>query len=395
MATYEMRGVSPHKPDVHKAIKKINQGLFPGSFWKAIPDIFSNSQENCVLLHADGVGTKSALAFIHFQKHKDLEVYMNLAQDSLVMNLDDLLCVGAIGPFAFSNTIGRNAKLITGDIVEAIISGYERIADLLRPYGIEIYGCGGETADIGDLVRTVIIDSVLVTRLRKEEFIDCSLVTIGHDIVGFASYGKAVYEPSYNSGIGTNGFTVVRHELFKRSYREEFPETFDPDLGDLAYSGELDIDDVLPGTRMTIGEALLSPTRTYSPILKVILPKYRRDISAIFHNSGGGQTKCLGFGDNIRYIKDNLFPLPPIFEFIKQKSQLTQHEMFRVFNMGHRLEIVCNHQISSEIIDVASQFGVEARIIGKTEFQNGATSLVISTSEGEIEYNNPLFNENR
>jgi phosphoribosylformylglycinamidine cyclo-ligase len=386
MAKYEKRGVSPHKPDVQKAIENIDQGVFPGAFCKAVPDILSGSKNHCFLLHADGAGTKSALAYMHYRKHGNPNVFEGIAQDSLVMNIDDLLCVGATGPFIFSNTIGRNAKLITGDIVEAIINGYENFSARLRDYGIIINSCGGETADVGDLVRTVIVDSTVATRLRYDHFIDCSKVVAGHDIIGLASFGKAIYEDTYNSGISTNGFTSARHEILNNSYKDEFPETYAPEILDLTYTGKFKIDDQLSGAQFTVGEALLSPTRTYAPVMVAILSKYRNKISAIYHNSGGGQTKCINFGKDIRYIKDNLFPSPPIFTFLKEQTHLSLREMYRVFNMGHRLEIICVPSISGKIMDLCQPFGVEARVVGRTEHQSGKTSLTIVTNEGPIDF---------
>ncbi|MGD0231460.1 MAG: AIR synthase related protein [Syntrophorhabdales bacterium] len=386
MATYEDRGVSPHKSDVKSAIKGADSGLFPGAFCKAIPDVFGNSPDHCLLLHADGAGTKSALAYIHYRRHGDAAIFHGIAQDSLVMNLDDLACVGAFGPFVLSNTIGRNAKLIPGDVLRAIIEGYDNLAKKLKEYGIEIHSCGGETADVGDLVRTIVVDSVLATRMARRDFVDCSRVRPGHEIIGLASDGRAIYESAYNSGVGSNGFTALRHELLTYRYREEFPETYAPDIAGLAYNGACDIDDGLPGTDMTIGEALLSPTRTYAPVLREVLGRYRGYISAVFHNTGGGQTKCMNFGDNILYMKDNLFPPPPVFEFLKRHTNLPSREMFRVFNMGHRVEIVCDPVVRDPIIETAKRFGVGARVIGRTESQKGDVSLVIVTPTQTIEY---------
>ena len=386
MATYEERGVSPHKTDVKAAIMGIDSGIFPGAFCKAIPDVLGNSPDHCFLLHADGAGTKSALAYIHFRRHGDPAIFEGIAQDSLVMNLDDLTCVGAFGPFVLSNTIGRNGKLIPGAVLRAIIRGYENLAEKFREYGIEIYLCGGETADIGDLVRTIVVDSVLAVRMERRDFIDCSKVACDQHIVGLASFGQALYESSYNSGIGSNGLTSLRHELLTSRYRDEFPETYAPDIGDLAYVGRFDIDDMLSGTRMTVGEALLSPTRTYAPVLKEIINTYRGSISAIFHNTGGGQTKCLNFGNGIRYIKDNLFPPPPIFEFLERHTNLARREMYRVFNMGHRVEVVCDPGVSAEIVKVSERFGVGARVIGRTEHWEEGASLAILTAGETIEY---------
>jgi phosphoribosylformylglycinamidine cyclo-ligase len=383
--TYESRGVSPDKPDVKHALGSSDPGVFPGAFCKAVPDLLSGSAQHCVLLHADGAGTKSALAYIHYREHGNAAVFAGIAQDSLVMNLDDLLCVGCTGPFVLSNTIGRNAKLIPGAVVSEIIRGYERLAEDLRRYGLEIVPCGGETADVGDLVRTVVVDSTLAARMRRDEFINCAGVRAGHAIVGLASFGKAAYESSFNSGIGTNGFTAARHELLAAKYRDEFPETFAPDIADLAYTGRFGIDDPLPGSSMTIGEALLSPTRTYGPVLVEVLQHFRPQISGIIHNSGGGQTKCLGFGRDVRYVKDNLFPLPPVFRFLREATDLPTREMVRVFNLGHRMEIICEPAVASEIVAVALRFEVEARVVGRVEHEAGGRSLLVCVDGETIE----------
>jgi phosphoribosylformylglycinamidine cyclo-ligase len=386
MTTYEERGASSFKPDVVKATEQTYKGIFPNAFCRAVPDVIGGSDRHCFLLHADGAGTKSSLAYLYYRQYDNLEVFKGIAQDSLVMNLDDLLCVGATGPFVLSNTIGRNAKLIDGEIVKAIITGYEECIAKLKQYNIEITTCGGETADVGDLVRTVIVDSVLACRLPKENFIDCGEVRMGQDIVGLASFGKAIYEERYNSGISTNGFTTVRHELLSQRYKTEFPESFAPDIADLAYTGKFDLASELPGSDFTVGEALLSPTRTYAPIVAQILQNHKNQISAIFHNSGGGQAKCLNFGNNIRYVKDNLFPLPPIFDFIQAQTNLTYREMCRTLNLGHRMEIVCDPEISSEIIAISQSFGVDAQIIGRTEPFSEGVSVIINTPTETIEF---------
>lgn len=386
MATYEERGVSSFKQDVIRATEKTYKGIFPNAFCRAVPDIIGGSDEHCFLLHADGAGTKSSLAYLYYREFGDPEVFKGIAQDSLVMNLDDLLCVGATGPFVLSNTIGRNAKLIDGEIVKAIVAGYEECIEKLKKYNIEVTVCGGETADVGDLVRTVIVDSVLACRMPKQHFVDCGEVCTDQDIVGLASFGQAIYEDRYNSGISTNGFTTARHELLSQRYKTEFPESFAPDIADLSYTGKFELASELPGSELTVGQALLSPTRTYAPILAQILSNHRNQISAIFHNSGGGQAKCLNFGNDIRYVKDNLFPLPPIFDFIKAQTNLTDKEMCRTFNLGHRMEIVCNPAISSEIIAISQAFGVDARVVGHTEFFNAGVSVLINTSTGTVEF---------
>lgn len=386
MPTYEERGVSPHKSEVKAAIKGFDAGLFPGAFCKALPDVYGGSPEHCFLLHADGAGTKSAIAYIHYRRHGDAGVFRGIAQDSLVMNLDDLICVGAMGPFVLSNTIGRNAKIVPGEVLRAVVEGYEETAEKLGSLGIDIRSCGGETADIGDLVRTIVVDSVMATRMKRKDFIDCSKVRTDQAIVGLASSGRATYEEAYNSGIGSNGLTSLRHELLTSRYRDEFPETFAPDIRDVAYTGKFDIDDPLPGTPITVGEALLSPTRSYSPIVREVLESFRGSISAILHNTGGGQTKCLSFGSSIRYVKDDLFPTPPIFEFLGKHTDLPGREMYRVFNMGHRMEIYCDPKVSTSIIEISEKYGVAARVIGHTEHQETGVSLSVVTSSGRIEY---------
>jgi phosphoribosylformylglycinamidine cyclo-ligase len=380
---YERRGASATKVDVHRALEGLSAGLFPGAFCKAVPDVLGDSAEHCVLSHADGAGTKAALAYIQYLRHQRPEVFVGIAQDSLVMNLDDLLCVGATGPFIYSNTIGRNSKQIPGEVIRAIIHGYEEFADRLRPYGVELVSCGGETADVGDLVRTIIVDSSIVTRMRRADFIDCSRVQAGHVIVGLASFGRASYESTENSGIGTNGFTALRHGVLTSEYREQFPQTYAPEIAGLAYTGRYDLDSPLPGTPMTIGDASLSPTRTYAPIVLKVVREMRPFISAIFHNTGGGQTKCMGFGRDVRYVKDNLFEPPPIFRFIRSETGIRLREMLRTFNMGHRLEIVCDRGVADRVLQISADHEVAARIIGRVESMPGR-SLVVEVS-GETE----------
>lgn len=384
--TYEQRGVSPDKPDVKRAVAEIDPGIFPGAFCKAIPDVLTGSPEHCMLLHADGAGTKSALAYVHFRRHGDPTVFRGIAQDSLVMNLDDLLCVGATGPYVISNTIGRNAKLVPSSVLQEIIGGYEALIGHLAQHGVEVFSCGGETADVGDLVRTVIVDTTIATRMLRGDFIDCSRVKPGHVIVGFASFGKATYEAADNSGIGTNGFTAARHEVLSSRFKVEYPESFAPEIADLAYLGSSDIDDMLPGTSATIGEALLSPTRTYAPVMVRVMPKYRRHISAVFHNSGGGLTKCLSFGNGVTYEKTNLFDVPPVFDFIRRQSHLPLRELVRVFNMGQRMELVCDPSVASEIVAVSQEYGIAAKVIGKVTKRNRGRGLLIAIEGEEVQF---------
>jgi phosphoribosylformylglycinamidine cyclo-ligase len=383
--TYEARGVSPHKPDVKAAIAQLDRGLFPGAFCSAIVDPFTNDPAWCLLSHADGAGTKSAVAYLHYRRHGDPTIFEGIAQDSLVMNIDDLLCVGAVGPYVMSNTIGRNAKKIPGEVITHLVTGYRKVAETLREHGIEITICGGETADVGDLVRTLIVDSTLTTRMKRADFIDASEVKPDQVILGLASDGQTTYEPGFNSGIGTNGFTMARHELLSAKYRDEAPETYAPEIHDLAYTGRCDIDDPVPGLPLTVGEALLSPTRTYAPLIKAILADGRQGISAIFHNTGGGQTKCLNFGTGIAYVKDNLFPEAEIFRFIRETTNLPYREMLRTFNMGFRMELVCNEDRAQEIEAKALKFGIGTRVIGHTE-KAESNRLIIDTLAGPIEF---------
>jgi len=383
MPIYEDRGVSPEKLDVERALSGVSKGLFPGAFCKIVEDVFGGDGDYCAIMHADGAGSKSALAYLSYRETGNARVFRNIAQDSLVMNLDDVLCVGATGPFIVSNTIGRNAKLIPGEAVREIIDGYESAMRLLAPYGINIVSCGGETADLGDVVRTVIVDATIATRMKRADVIDASAAVPGHCIVGLTSYGQAAYETEYNSGISTNGFTAARHELLDGSYKSKFPETFDPAIADLAYTGSLRLDDEVPGAKMTVQAALLAPTRTYAPIMQPVLRKYRTSISAIFHNTGGGQTKCLKFGRNVRYVKDNLFPLPPVFQLMRRNTSLSLREMARVFNLGHRMEIVCDPGAAEGIMAISRSRDVDAQVVGRVERGEGPPTLQ-PTIEGEV-----------
>lgn len=385
MSQYEQRGVSAHKPDVHSALKGLEQGLYPGAFCKLIPDLFSLDPNYCLALHADGAGTKSTVAYLHYKQYGDPAIFRGIAQDSLVMNLDDLLCVGATDHFVLSNTIGRNAKIVPGEIISEIIAGYEEFAARLSKHEISITSCGGETADLGDLVRTIIVDSTLATRIPRREVIDCSRVRVGHVIVGLASFGRASYEDVENSGIGTNGFTTARHVLLSKRYRTEAPETFASEIAEFAYQGRFQLGDK-PISGMTIGEALLSPTRTYAPVLRCVLGKERPSISAIFHNSGGGLSKCLRFGKNVHYVKDNLFPTPPILSLIRSEGALSFAEMCGTFNMGHRLEIVCEESAAASVSTISESFGVSARIIGSIGPSQGPNRLTISHNGDSAEF---------
>lgn len=376
---YSKLGVSASKEDVYTAIKDLDKGLFPGSFCKAIPDTLTGSSDHCILTHADGSGSKSILAYMHYMEHHDANIFKGIAQDSLVMNLDDLLCVGATGPFILSNTIGRNSKIIPGEIIKAIISGYEEVCSLLRDYNIDIISCGGETADIGDIIRTVVIDSTITTRMKRNSFINCKDIKSDHVIVGLASFGQASYETSYNSGIGTNGLTALRHGLFCK----QSPETYAPEIERESYQGRFDIHDKIPGTNMNILEASLSPTRTYAPIIVQVLKEYKNHISAMFHNTGGGQTKSLHY-TNKKIIKNNLFPLEPLFSLLKNEKIMPLQELFQVFNMGHRFEIVCDDNVANDIINISKSFNVDAQIVGYVE--NGNKSMEIHYEDYILHY---------
>ncbi len=383
---YEDRGASADKREVHAAIRGEDPGLFPGAFCKVLPDSLTGSPDHCVLIHADGAGTKSVAAWLWWKETGDVSVFRGLAQDSLVMNLDDLLCVGATGPFLLSNTIGRNAKVIPGDIIAEVIAGYRDCAEMLAKHGVEIVSGGGETADLGDAVRTLVVDSTLVTRMRRSEVISGDKLRPGLSIVGFASYGKATYEATENSGIGSNGLTSARHELLSSKYRDTYPEAFAPQIHDLAYTGSYLLRDVLPGSSLTVGEALLSPTRTYAPILAKAFREAGDSIAAVFHNTGGGQTKCLRFGKNLTYVKDNLFDPPPLFKVLREKSRLDLRELYRSLNMGHRLEIVCESSAAAGLIEISEEFGIDAKVVGRTEQGAGQNSLKLIAEGQTLEY---------
>jgi phosphoribosylformylglycinamidine cyclo-ligase len=351
-----------------------------------VPDIFTNDDRQCLAVHADGVGTKAIIAHLVHRASKDPRVFRSLAQDSLVMNLDDLLCVGATGPFVVSNTIGRNKALIGGDVLSEIIAGYYDFAEQIGRFGVEMRLSGGETADLGDLVRTVVIDSTLVTRIARADVVDAGRTRPGDVIVGLASAGKAVYEQAENSGIGTNGFTAARHELLHFSYRDAAPETFDPAIAPVAYKGKYRLEDRPEGLGMSVGEALLSPTRTYAPIVVGLPADVRGAISAMFHNTGGGLTKCLHFGAGVRYVKDDLLDTPPIFELIRRNGNLPAREMIRVFNLGQRFEIVCRPDAAPAVIQCAQVLGVTAKVIGRVEPSSLPAELVVQWRGETVEY---------
>lgn len=384
---YEQRGVSSSKEDVHRAIASLDKGLFPRAFCKVVPDALTGSTEHCIVMHADGAGTKSSLAYAYWKETGDLSVWHGIAQDAVVMNLDDLLCVGATDGILLSSTIGRNKRLIPGEVVAALIDGTERFLEAMRALGIGITSTGGETADVGDLVRTVIVDSTVVCRMKRAEVIDNARIQPGDVIVALASDGQASYERLFNAGMGSNGLTSARHDVFAKELASEYPETFDPGTpAELVYSGQANLTDPLPGTPLDFGKAVLSPTRTYAPILKQVLSIMRADIHGMVHCSGGAQTKVLHFVEGLRIVKDNLFPTPPLFTAIQRMSGTDWKEMYKVFNMGHRMELYVPEARAAEIIAIAKSFNVDARIIGHVE---GAPlkEVVLSGAHGTFTYN--------
>ncbi|NDK54765.1 AIR synthase related protein [Pontibacter fetidus] len=383
---YLRRGVSASKEDVHNAIKNIDKGIFPKAFCKIIPDILTGDPDYCNIMHADGAGTKSSLAYLYWKETGDLSVWKGIAQDAVIMNTDDLLCVGATDNILLSSTIGRNKHLIPGDVIAAIINGTEEVLEMLRDNGIGIYSTGGETADVGDLVRTIIVDSTVTARMRRDEVISNHTIQPGDVIVGFASFGQATYETEYNGGMGSNGLTSARHDVFHSYLANSYPESFDPELPkDLVYSGNKRLTDVDKETGMEIGKLVLSPTRTYAPIVKAILQEHRQHIHGMVHCSGGAQTKVLHFTDKVHIIKDNLFPTPPLFRIIQEQSHTDWKEMYKVFNMGHRLEIYLPEQYAQELIAISKSFNVDAQIIGRVEASK-TNELTIRSAHGEFYY---------
>jgi phosphoribosylformylglycinamidine cyclo-ligase len=383
---YQQRGVSAGKEDVHKAISKLDKGLFPKAFCKVVPDYLTGDPNYCVVMHADGAGTKSSLAYAYWKKTGDLSVWRGIAQDALIMNIDDLLCVGATGPILVSSTIGRNKLLIPGEVLAAIINGTEELLEELRGYGIEIYSTGGETADVGDLVRTIIVDSTVICRMPRSKVISNDGIRPGDVIVGLASFGQATYEKEYNGGMGSNGLTSARHDVFHHSLAEEFPETYDNSLPkDLVYSGSKRLTDAVDGSPLDAGKLVLSATRTYAPIIKAILDAHHNDIHGMVHCSGGAQTKVLHFIDNLHVIKDRLFETPTLFKMIQAESKTPWQEMYKVFNMGHRMEVYVSEQLAPEIIRIAEQFGVAAQVVGRVEASPNK-KVTISSEHGEFTY---------
>jgi len=362
---YAQRGVSSQKEDVHAAIKNVDKGLFPKAFCKIVPDHLTGSEDHCLVMHADGAGTKSSLAYMYWKETEDISVWKGIAQDALVMNLDDLICVGAVDNIMLSSTIGRNKNLIPGEVITAIIEGTESLIKELKSHGVVIHSTGGETADVGDLVRTIIVDSTVVARLKKSEVIDNANIQAGDVIVGFASYGKTTYENEYNGGMGSNGLTSARHDVFYKKLAEDYPESYDASVPqNLVYSGSYSLTDHVENAELSAGKLMLSPTRTYLPLVKKIFESLKSEIHGMVHCSGGGQTKVLHFVENVHIIKDNMFELPPLFRMIQQESKTEWQEMYRVFNMGHRLEIFTNEEAAEKMIEIASTFNLDAKIIG-------------------------------
>jgi len=383
---YNLRGVSAGKEEVHQAIKNVDKGLFPKAFCKIVPDYLTNDDDYCVVMHADGAGTKSSLAYMYWKKTGDLSVWKGIAQDALIMNLDDLLCVGATGPILLSSTIGRNKNLISGEVISAIINGTEELLADLRNHGIDIHSTGGETADVGDLVRTIIVDSTVVCRMKKSEVISNHTIQPGDVIVGLASFGQATYEKDYNGGMGSNGLTSARHDVFSKELAEDFPESYDHLVpSELVYSGTKSLTEKIDEVPIDAGKLVLSPTRTYAPIIKAILDKYRKEIHGMVHCSGGAQTKVLHFIDQHHIIKDNLFPVPPLFKMIQEESGTDWQEMYKVFNMGHRMELYVPQDIAEDLISISQSFGVDAQIIGRVEASE-TKKLTIQSEYGTFTY---------
>lgn len=382
---YNLRGVSAEKEDIHKAISTLDKGIFPNAFCKIIPDILGGDSDYCNIMHADGAGTKSSLAYLYWKETGDLSVWKGIAQDAVVMNTDDLLCVGATDNMLLSSTIGRNKNLIPGEVISAIINGTEQFLEKLRSLGVGIYLTGGETADVGDLVRTIIVDSTVTTRLKKSEVIE-NRIQPNDCIVAFASYGQATYEDSYNSGMGSNGLTSARHDMFNHYLAEKYTESFDHSIPeDLIYSGSFKLTDPTEIQGVDVGKLVLSPTRTYAPLMIQILKEFRKDIHGIIHCSGGAQTKVLHFVDNVHIVKDNMLKLPPLFKMIQQESKTDWSEMYKVFNMGHRLEIYTSEQTANRMIELSQNFNIDAQIIGHVESCN-KKKLTIKSDFGEFEY---------
>ena len=385
---YDLRGVSASKEDVHTAIKNIDKGLFPKAFCKVVPDYLSNDDEYCIVMHADGAGTKSSLAYMYWKETGDLSVWKGIAQDALVMNIDDLICVGATNNIILSSTIGRNKNLIPGEVISSIINGTEEIIKDLKQYGIGIYSTGGETADVGDLVRTIIVDSTVTARIKRSEIIDNSNICEGNVIIGLSSSGQSTYENEYNGGMGSNGLTSARHDVFDKYLAKKYPESFDQSIpSELIYSGKIKLNQKIEGSPLDAGKLVLSPTRTYAPVIKEILLKVNKSsINGMVHCSGGAQTKILHFlNDNLHVIKDNMFEIPILFDLIQKQSKTSWYEMYKVFNCGHRMELYVNPSVADKIITISKSFDIEAKIIGRVE-KSSEKKLTITSKYGEFSY---------
>jgi phosphoribosylformylglycinamidine cyclo-ligase len=383
---YNARGVSASKEDVHNAICNVDKGLFPKAFCKIVPDILGNDAEWCNIMHADGAGTKSSLAYMYWKETGDLSVWKGIAQDALIMNIDDLLCVGATDNILVSSTIGRNKNNIPGEVIAAIINGTEEILDNLRDLGVSAWSTGGETADVGDLVRTIIVDSTVVARMKRSDVILADRISAGDVIVGLSSSGQATYENEYNGGMGSNGLTSARHDVFANYLAQKYPESFDPAVpADLIYSGNYKLTDQIEELGIDAGKLVLSPTRTYAPVVKKVLDNHKEHISGMIHCSGGAQTKVLHFVEDVHVVKDNLFPVPPLFRIIREQSGTDWKEMYKVFNMGHRFEVYTSPKLAEEIISIAGSFNIDARVVGRVEPFEGK-KLTIKTDEGEFVY---------
>jgi phosphoribosylformylglycinamidine cyclo-ligase len=383
---YKLRGVSAGKEDVHNAIKNVDKGLFPQAFCKIVPDHLTGSNEHCIVMHADGAGTKSSLAYMYWKETGDISVWKGIAQDALIMNIDDLLCVGATENILLSSTIGRNKNLITGDVLSEIINGTEELLADLSKHGVKIHSTGGETADVGDLVRTIIVDSTVTARMKREDVIDNANIKAGDVIVGLESFGQATYETEYNGGMGSNGLTSARHDVFDNYLATKYPESFDAAVpADLVYSGTKKLTDSVEGSPINAGKLVLSPTRTYAPIIKEILTKHKADINGMVHCSGGAQTKILHFVENLHIIKDDMFAIPPLFKLIQEESNTAWEEMYKVFNMGHRMEIYLPEEFANDIIKISESFNVSAKIIGRVEASE-SKRLTITSEFGEFKY---------
>lgn len=384
---YNLRGVSASKEDVHNAIKNIDKGLFPQAFCKIIPDYLTNDENYCIIMHADGAGTKSALAYMYWKETGDISVWKGIAQDALIMNIDDLLCVGATDNILLSSTIGRNKNLIPAEVISAIINGTEELIAELKKHGVTIHSTGGETADVGDLVRTIIVDSTVTARMERNKVIDNGNIQAGDVIVGLASFGQATYETEYNGGMGSNGLTSARHDVFAKYLADKYPESFDAAVpNELVYSGQTKLTDTVENSPIDAGKLVLSPTRTYAPVIKKILDTYSSNqIHGMVHCSGGAQTKVLHFVKDVHVIKDNLFPVPPLFKLIQENSKTDWKEMYQVFNCGHRMEIYVPAEIANEIIEISKSFNIDARIVGRVEACEN-TKLTINSEYGTFEY---------